>query len=161
MFGYDRPKKTENIEKAIPELSRYATPEERLAVLKAWNRHFFRRWTSWLGMIVSGIVVMAIMSPLWTWLIRKGLPPVAVGGICGGIVGGGSVALLQVFYRQKMLRFIRDDMNRNGLPVCRECGYDLRGIQEARCPECGRGLTEVAPGLCSVWAQKSGSHLSE
>lgn len=161
MFGYDRPKKTENIEKAIPELSRYATPEERLAVLKAWNRYFFRGWKRWVGVALSGVIVTLIMLPAWTWLSRKGLPPVVVGGICGGIVGGGSVALLQIFYRQEMLRFIRDDMNRKGLPICRECGYDLRSAQDCRCPECGRSLFEAAPGLCSILAQKSGSHLDE
>ncbi len=161
MFGYDRPKKTENIEKAIPELSRYATPEERLGVLSAWNRHFFRSWKAWVGTAISGMTVLLVMYPLWGWLIRKGLPPIAVGAVCGGIVGGGAVALLQVFYRQQMLRFIRDDMNRKGLPVCRECGYDLRAAQDARCPECGRSLFEVAPGLCSILAQKSGSHPDE
>ena len=153
MFGYDRPKRTENIEKAIPELSRYATVDERFAVLKAWNRYFFRRWQSWMGMVGSGVIVMLIMLPAWKWLMSKGLPPVAVGGICGGVIGGGSVALLQIFFRQRMLRFIRDDLNRKGLPICRECGYDLRQISEPRCPECGRGLREVAPGLFSPLQQ--------
>ncbi len=26
---------------------------------------------------------------------------------------------------------------------CRRCGYNLRGLTEARCPECGAGFEEV------------------
>lgn len=36
-----------------------------------------------------------------------------------------------------------------GLPKCHECGYDLRGQEEARCPECG---TEYSTDV--LWMSK-------
>jgi hypothetical protein len=33
---------------------------------------------------------------------------------------------------------LRKLLNSRGIPVCLGCGYDLRGLSEHRCPECGR-----------------------
>ncbi len=39
--------------------------------------------------------------------------------------------------RKWMGVFLRDYLNEHGTPICRECGYDLRGQVQSRCPECG------------------------
>jgi hypothetical protein len=40
-------------------------------------------------------------------------------------------------WRKPMRRHLRRRLVALGVPVCLECGYDLRGQTEARCPECG------------------------
>ena len=53
-----------------------------------------------------------------------------------GIVGG-----LFLWYRP-YIRFVRQYLQEQGIPVCLKCGYDLRGQTEARCPECASAFDE-------------------
>ena len=39
--------------------------------------------------------------------------------------------------RRWMRRYLRTYLNEHGVPICLNCGYDLRGLPESRCPECG------------------------
>jgi|GEM_PF-3776396 len=48
--------------------------------------------------------------------------------------------------RHRLRQWALDDMNRRGVPICRNCGYPTRGILGSRCPECG---TPVARGNTS------------
>ncbi|NLX15275.1 MAG: hypothetical protein GXY44_16730 [Phycisphaerales bacterium] len=41
--------------------------------------------------------------------------------------------------RKRRRRFLREKLVEKGVPICIECGYDLRGQIEPRCPECGTG----------------------
>ena len=41
--------------------------------------------------------------------------------------------------RTRMRACILRAMAELGVPVCPQCGYDLRGSTESRCPECGAG----------------------
>jgi hypothetical protein len=41
-------------------------------------------------------------------------------------------------------RGVRQEMTRCGYPTCVKCGYDLTGLDDARCPECG---TDFDPAL--------------
>ncbi|GMU82898.1 MAG: hypothetical protein AMXMBFR47_27690 [Planctomycetota bacterium] len=50
------------------------------------------------------------------------------------ILGGG------VFRRR-----LREQLVASGVPLCLECGYDLRGQLEPRCPECGRAAPRPQP----------------
>ena len=36
------------------------------------------------------------------------------------------------------IRFVRRYLQERGIAVCLNCGYDLRGQRDPRCPECGR-----------------------
>ena len=48
------------------------------------------------------------------------------------------VALLMTLHGYPFLRaFLRKNLNEHGIPVCLKCGYDLRGSEGRRCPECG------------------------
>lgn len=49
------------------------------------------------------------------------------------MVFGGPAALVFVFLTKRI--GARHASTR--LYICRRCGYDLRGLTEARCPECG------------------------
>lgn len=37
---------------------------------------------------------------------------------------------------RQVVRFLRTQLNLRGHPVCMRCGYDLKGLDEAKCPEC-------------------------
>ncbi len=40
--------------------------------------------------------------------------------------------------RHRAVAMLRERLIWLGIPLCRHCGYDLRGQIEPRCPECGR-----------------------
>lgn len=42
-----------------------------------------------------------------------------------------------------MRREFRVELNRLGRPLCVECGFDLRGATNGRCPECGAITTDL------------------
>jgi predicted amidophosphoribosyltransferase len=51
---------------------------------------------------------------------------------------GGLVALaLQFCTRRHKQRITRQYLQQQGIPVCINCGYDLRAQTTPRCPECG------------------------
>ena len=42
--------------------------------------------------------------------------------------------------RDRYRRLLREELIQLGVPICVHCGYDLRGLTESRCPECGRAF---------------------
>ena len=44
--------------------------------------------------------------------------------------------------RPILRRSLREQLVEKGVPVCLECGYDLRGQIDARCPECSTPFDE-------------------
>ncbi len=68
------------------------------------------------------------------------LPPIVL-----LVIVVGSVILLILIRRTiiKRRQRAKDLMNR---ATCQRCGYDLRGLEVPRCPECGalRGFTKTA-----------------
>lgn len=42
--------------------------------------------------------------------------------------------------RRAALRALRQQLLSRGFPICMHCGYDLRGIDSATCPECGENV---------------------
>lgn len=73
---------------------------------------------------------------------RKHLIATASGRTTGYLVVASSVVVLLLLLSAAAcsagaLWLFRKD-RRSGFMSCRHCGYCLRGLQEARCPECGR-----------------------
>jgi hypothetical protein len=89
-------------------------------------------------------------TPLWPWALAA-IPCLAVGVLvvatnlspwlafplfavttCAAMYLAGALSM-----KLGMARYIRTELRRRGLRVCAGCGYDLRGREEPRCPECG------------------------
>lgn len=54
----------------------------------------------------------------------------------------GSSYLGYHFWREPMRLVVRENLQAAGVPICLKCGYDLRGQEIARCPECGEAFDE-------------------
>jgi hypothetical protein len=72
------------------------------------------------------VLLLTFGAPRWT------ITPLT--GLTGALVG--MTATVFLLYRP-YVKFLREYLQAQGVPVCLKCGYDLRGQVEARCPECG------------------------
>jgi hypothetical protein len=94
----------------------------------------------WIVLIVLAPPVGAIVRPMpdqpWKFLLIA-----LYSGTGVALVFGGSIWLC----RQRICRCLRDQLRAAGIPVCMECGYDLRGDDSGmRCPECGSPFDDAA-----------------
>jgi len=50
------------------------------------------------------------------------------------------VALI-IMIRGQLVSFLSDVRKKQRLPMCHKCGYDLKGVDSDKCPECGASVT--------------------
>ena len=121
-----------------PELEHFETPAEGRRVLKAWQKQLMytpRFWLTVIGYTVAiGVTVALILVLLRPWLGLSSRSFAAIVASVTGVTGGVAIPWLS---RRRCRRFLRAELVSRGVPVCLPCGYDLRGQQEPRCPECG------------------------
>ena len=121
-----------------PELEHFETPAEGRRALKAWRKQLMYRPRFWLAVIgytvAIGVTVALILVFLRPWF---GLSAASFGAIVAGVTSGTGVTAIPWLWRRRCRRFLRAELISRGVPVCLPCGYDLRGQQEPRCPECG------------------------
>lgn len=123
----------------FPELGLWATDDERRA---AWRRAFRtcgNRPQVVLGALVSALVAGSLVQ-LGKWMSVYGaseLRSYAIELVFAGIGGASGGLVFAHLVRRVVRRELRADLARRGLALCVNCGYDLRGQQELRCPECG------------------------
>lgn len=60
------------------------------------------------------------------------------------LAGVGPQLIANGFGRARTRRAIRMELARRGIPVCVQCGYDIRGLPENRCPECGEAFDPIS-----------------
>lgn len=101
-------------------------------------------------MLVGVVIVISI--PMGLGAARLGLSPAILGAIQGGLIGVVMPTAASYFFRRPYRQFIRQYLQGRGVPICLECGYDLRGQTEPRCSECGEAFDErllrpLAPNL--------------
>ena len=123
-----------------PELLRLDTDIERKKLLRdarIWGRG--GRWSWRRLLVILGIYVGIIALSLflrrawstnvyiqqWTGLVRA------------GVVGGFAVWALDWIWRRPLRDQIRRELIKRGILICQRCGYNLTGLAEPRCPECG------------------------
>jgi hypothetical protein len=78
----------------------------------------------------TGHLLLGAISHLW-YLLLLGLLLNGLFSFLLVIVLGG------IAMRMIMGKEIRRQLNRIAGPICIQCGYDLRGCADQRCPECG------------------------
>lgn len=135
-------------EKLYPEVALFPTEAAGEEACKAWGKRFVKSWQTWATMIVIAIVLVVVLL-LVSLAMRRWLPnlPVPImSAIVGSICGGGVVTLIGLLFRNACRRFLRERLIEQGVPVCLPCGYDLREIKSARCPECGAERFDVGTG---------------
>lgn len=114
-----------------------------------------RRWCFLTGaMIVSTtLVASALLDPfirpgdVVPEFVTKILPGILFLGVLGGVMGIGMAWLTRLVFGRAIVA--------SG-PACPDCGYDIRHLPQARCPECGRQLTlddlsSSAPPVVREW----------
>ncbi len=124
--------------KQYPEMQHFASPEQAKEAMHAWKKRMLRMPRFWFGLLgytfgVGGLV-MAILISLRPWLNISASTFV---GILVGSTWVSGMVVLTWLWRNRCQRFLRQQLNASGIPICLKCGYDLRGQTEARCPECG------------------------
>lgn len=125
-------------ERLFPELKLLETTKDRRELLTAVERR-----TVGLGKRIALVVALAVVvgslcaATLYTLSRWWPIPQSTWGAISGAIVGGTSALSVQIFWRRPLQREIRRELNRRGVPICVRCGYNLHGLAEPRCPECG------------------------
>ncbi|MDM8006961.1 MAG: hypothetical protein QUV05_12555 [Phycisphaerae bacterium] len=123
----------------FPELALFDDEAERKAVLKRLWRQLLRRKQyrlSLLAISVCSVFVLAFASPLARHLFPV-VPHLLMTTLIGAAAGGCFGLAIQLCWRKPCQRYLREQLAAKGVPICIECGYDLRGQVDPRCPECG------------------------
>ena len=127
------------------ELRRFPSVAEADAVVTEWQSRQMLIPGFWLALaafalVVAGVsfVVLKKVKP-WLQLSERAfqvLYAMAVVPIFGAFMVIGT----RWIYRRRFKRYLRERLEAMGVPICIKCGYDLRGQEEPRCPECGTGF---------------------
>lgn len=124
----------------FPELDLLPTRAEQRRLLRSAIRKGERENTR----VITYTVMFLILQFLLLWAI----PPVAqtVMGrsldlwheyACVALATIISTTTYIFLTRSAIRRYLREELRRVGFQICVNCGYDLRGQTDPRCPECG------------------------
>jgi len=136
------PDKYRYLIKSLPELSLFSSDDERKQALRQ-----ARLATTPVRGTLASALLSAIGGGLLVWAIFIVFPALPVPPWLGGaVIGGVTGATISLFWaraaRPRLRRSLREQLVDKGVPVCLECGYDLRGQLDARCPECSTPFDE-------------------
>ena len=122
------------------------TVEERYRVQGRGLDAFLRHRSTWKAFIVYAVALVVPSALGFAGLMTMPVTPVGPWSATGVKLAGILCAVIPPFfliplmfarYRRWMRVYLREYLNDHGIPICRNCGYDLRGQVNPRCPECG------------------------
>ncbi len=130
-----------------PELSLVEDREERHRIFKTAERRLFSSWFAWVVALPVTLVVVLLLNELQQILQRTRFIAPWMAMLAFGAALLAYIAFVSTFVLVKpMRRSIREQLLEKGIPVCRRCGYPLRGLPEPRCPECGQNFDPALLG---------------
>lgn len=130
----------------FPELERIEDPNVRHAVYKGAKGRIRYHPGHALQTIAAGIFLAAVIGVSAYWTYRYfGFWGVGCLLLIWNLSVGVIHWMIDFWFRRPMRKFIRLEMLDRGYAICVECGYDLRGQTEPRCPECGAHFPGTLP----------------
>lgn len=125
------------------ELQLFPTPADADAAVRDWRRALGRDVGFWLALVLY-TTLAAALSVLIVMAVRRLVPlPAGPAGKAMLVFSAGPLLGLSIWYvatsfwHRRYQRFLRTRLIDLGVPVCRACGYDLRGSDSGVCSECG------------------------
>ncbi len=125
------------------DLRRFPSVREAEQAVQDWKRQRYYIPSYWLTGLAQIVVTAAIamllpvISREWGLLRGGGWMGVKTIAFLGLVGGAANWAVEKWIWRHRFRRFLRERLNTLGIAVCIQCGYDLRGQEQTRCPECG------------------------
>jgi hypothetical protein len=116
----------------LPELELFPSREKGPALRRATNN--WRTNSIVVPIVVVGYVMTKYLGSSMHSMFA--LPRGIVSSIVALMWFGLSCWSLWLS-RTLIRRRLREELIEDGFAICRSCGYDLRGLTESRCPECG------------------------
>ncbi len=125
------------LSKVFPEVGRFVDAVDMQTAWKECNRRVLIR--SRFRLILIGVVGLSIPAGFFLSPIvgRLGIPASIAPLLAGTLLGVFFAPILNWWYRRPIQRCLREELVDRGIPICLECGYDIQGQIEPRCPECG------------------------
>jgi hypothetical protein len=135
----------------LPELKEFDDDERRRAALREIGEEAGNIASGgfWLGLtILVGSTVLSWIVTRWV-LAAIGWRSWLETLVLGIVIGGTFWLVLRRLHRTGARRELREKLLQQGVPVCLNCGYVLRGLptDSSRCSECGETISERTAGL--------------
>ena len=125
--------------KLFPELLLLDRNAERKQLLRDAKRKMKHR--GWYAAAVCVGVIGSVLAPQYFERRIGAYFSVSRTRLFGILVTGLAVAAVVWAIQRLWYKPLRDQVRREliarGIPVCLRCGYNLTGLSEPRCPECG------------------------
>jgi hypothetical protein len=122
-----------------PELALFPIDEYQRAVKSAQSLPL-RQPLLWIALALIVAAVVVVGPTLRRELRGLGMPDVVAEILV--VVGTGAITgvSLLAIVRTPVRRALRRRLVELGTAICVNCGYDLRGQTQPRCPECGKAF---------------------
>jgi len=129
--------------RVFPELSFFPSDKERNLAMRKAYRPVILGPRYWLYVIFAAVVSVPVGKAVLYYLHLLGIA-LNLGAVVGGLIGGFAGSAFY-FFRRRIARSLRQQLRDRGVVLCIQCGYDLRGQTENRCPECGERFDSHGP----------------